>query len=546
MKRCTDTKWLVVVLLCASMAVFLLVAGCNKDLEVKKDPFFEKWRLEAAKSQGTSPAPRERSLDTSELAALAEDESVSHERAMPTNRVTLKMRNASVDVVMRALARAANQNLLIKSDVKGDISVDFRNVPWNEAFMSIMRSKNLTYVWDGRIIRIADIKDLQNELKIEEIQEKRREQEILRGRLAPLHTMVIPIDFITVSTEDSGGKGLNELRDNIESFLTRDEQGKPYGSVRISAHSNSILVQATEDDLKKILPIIEKLDKPMPQILIEAAIVETTSEVARSLGMQWGGLYHGTQNDRNYWVTAGSNTAGVIGESINAGLDPTTGIAANFPALGLEDTGGLTIGYVSQKIGSYVLDVQLSALEQDGKVNILSRPSITTLDNQTAFTESGEKVPYATVDEDGDREVEFEEALLRLEITPHVIDGKNMKMDINIKKDEVDLSRTVDGNPFIIKKETETTLIIQDGNTVVISGLSKSRNLNSDSGVPWLRELPLFGYLFKRSDKDKLMEEVLIFITPHILKETVDTGEEKTEPSSTSEPVNKTDTTPAG
>ena len=162
----------------------------------------------------------------------------------------------------------------------------------------------------------------------------------------------------------------------------------------------------------------------------------------------------------------------------------------------------------------------MSALQKDGKLNILSSPSITTLDNQKAFTENGERVPYSTLDTSvvpPTRTVKFEDAVLRLEITPHVIDGQNLMMKILVKKDEVDLSRTVEGNPFIIKKQTETALIVQDGETIVISGLTKQREASSDSGVPWLKDIPVLGWLFKGEGTTYSMEEVLIFITPKIL-----------------------------
>jgi len=497
----------------------ILLVQCTNKVELKSDPFFEKWRLEAVKSKGTSPKERDRSV---EILAKTEqmDESIEEQRSLPKTRVTLKMRNAKIDILLRALARAARQNILIKSDVKGEITVDFKNVPWDEAFISIMRSKMLTYVWDGSIIRIATVKDLENDLKLDSIREKRREQEILRSRLSPLHTIVVPIDYITVggSSDKNAGLGLEELTANIETFLTKDEQGKPYGSVRISKHTNSLIIQATKKDLTKIIPVIQELDKPMPQIRIEATIVEATSDVARDLGMQWGGLYHGTGNGNNYWVTPGANAEGVTGETLSTGVDPTSGAAVSFPAQSLSDASGFTLGYVAEKAGSYVLNVQLSALQDEGKLNILSSPSITTLDNQTAYTENGEKIPYATVDDEGDRTIKFEDAVLRLEITPHVIDGQNMKMDIQVKKDEVDFSRTVDENPVIIKKETSTTLIVRDGSTIVISGLSKKKNIDVDSGVPWVMNIPYLGNLFKRDLKQKSMEEVLIFITPHILK----------------------------
>ena len=131
-----------------------------------------------------------------------------------------------------------------------------------------------------------------------------------------------------------------------------------------------------------------------------------------------------------------------MGSSLSTGIDPTSGMALNFPA-DLSSGAGLTLGFAAERIGKSILNLQLSALQQDGKLNILSSPSITTLDNQMAFTENGEKVPYVSIDEEGNREVRFEDAVLRLEITPHVIDGKNLKMKIVVKKDEVDITRLV-------------------------------------------------------------------------------------------------------
>jgi type IV pilus assembly protein PilQ len=208
-----------------------------------------------------------------------------------------------------------------------------------------------------------------------------------------------------------------------------------------------------------------------------------------------------------------------MGNSINTGIDPTTGMAADFAADFVTAGGsGFTLGFMAERVGRSLLNIELSALQSEGKLNILSSPSIITIDNQTAFTENGEKVPYISTDEEGNRQVKFEEAVLRLEIKPHVIDGKLLRMDITVIKDDVDPTRSVDGNPYIIKKQTKTTLIVEDEETIVISGLSRQRRFGSEDGLPGLKDVPLFGYLFKRDNKDTQLEEVLIFITPRILK----------------------------
>ena len=174
--------------------------------------------------------------------------------------------------------------------------------------------------------------------------------------------------------------------------------------------------------------------------------------------------------------------------------------------------------------GSSILEAQLNMMESEGVLNILSSPSITTLDNKMAYTENGEKVPYVSKDNDGDTSVKFEDAVLRLEMTPNVIDPSNLKLKVLIKKDEVDASRSVQGNPYIVKKQTETTVLVRSGETIVISGLTKEKGTNQEAGVPGMRDLPGGKYAFGSTNRNVSMEEVLIFITPTILPTRAESG----------------------
>ena len=185
--------------------------------------------------------------------------------------------------------------------------------------------------------------------------------------------------------------------------------------------------------------------------------------------------------------------------------------------MGLGGFDPMTLGLIYTRVGEYLLSVQLSALQDQGKLHILSSPSITTLDNQTALIESGQDVPYQSV-EDGEVKVEYKKAVLALRVIPHVIDGNTLKMYIKVNKDEPDFSRTVLGNPTIITKNAETNVIQNDGQTIVIGGLSKESSSRSNTGTPFLEDIPGLGYLFKRKSSADQMEELLIFITPHILK----------------------------
>jgi len=529
----------------------LLIAliTCATENAAKKDTFFEKWSTTAKESGGHSPAPRSRVVILPEAAppekkAEETPKEIKVEeiiKPLPDVRVTLKMRQADIKAVIRALAKAAGVNIIVKNDIKGDISVDFSGVPWGQAFESILHAHGLSYMWEGDIIRVLTLEDMELALKVAAVKEKKKAQELEVKRIEPLLTMVVNVDYADAES----------LKENLQEFLTKDKDGKiARGSVRVDKHSNSLIIQAIRDDLARMIPLIEKIDRPTPQVNIKANIVEASKEVARNLGIQWGGVYGRQIGGQGLYITPGgtgglaTNPAGPFSGNYN----PTSGVAGvsgqgfgvNFPAQvpGVAQTGQVTasasLGLMFGTIGSNILELQLQALQKDNKINILSSPSITTLDNQKAFTENGERIPYVSTALGAGgattQEVKWEDAVLRLEITPHVIDGKNLKMKILVKKDEVDTSRQVAGNPFIIKKQTETTLICQDGETIVISGLSKQRNTNTESGVPWLKDVPVLGWLFKGEQKADQMQEVLIFITPTILPPQVAKAEELKKP----------------
>jgi len=514
------------------------LSGCIAKKAVKKDPFMEKWKTVAEKSRGYSPAAKRRIVDLTDKVIIPEHEAkeqepkkkVKPEKPLPTERITMKMNNIDVAVLLRALARAANQNIMINEKVKGTASINIGQAPWNQVFQAVLRTHGLTYSWEGEIIRIMTVEDMEHDLKIDAIQEKRQAQKIEMKRVEPLLTRVIHIDYADAT----------QLKESLKEFLTKNKDGKSRGSVTIDNYNKALIIHAISDDIERMIPLVEELDRPTPQILIEAQIVEATSNVARELGIQWGGLYKASGGGVNHFITSGSSATGVSGQSITAGIDPTTGMAINFPIATVGT--GMTIGYVAENIGQHLLNIQLSALQEEGELNILSSPSITTIDNNTAIIESGKEVPYQTVSSDGNIDIKHKEVLLKLEVTPHVIEGKTLKMEIITNKDEIDWANAVQGNPAITTKKAETIVILRDGQTTVIGGLSKEKINDSESGVPWLKDIPLFGWLFKGTSKKKEMEELLIFITPHILKEQIaETGrneqiERQPQPEESSEP----------
>jgi type IV pilus assembly protein PilQ len=509
-KNHNDTRF---TLWATALSCLLLISGCGGDVEVKKDHFLDKWKAIEAESRPHSPSSRVRDLGLPEkktLGAIEEEPAAAPEKPLPTQKISLKMHNVDVAVILRALAGAASQNIMINSNVEGKIDINVKNTPWDQVFRGVLRTQGLAYKWEGEIIRILTVKDMEHDLKLAAIQEKKKAQEIGLQQVKPLITKVVYIDYADAKP----------LKESLLQFLTKDKEGKPRGNIMVDEHTNALIIQAIRDDIVRMIPIIQKLDRPTPQVLIEAVIVEATKEAARELGIQWGGLIRAGDT----WITPGANSQGVLGNSITQPVDPTTGLAVNLPADFLspgQSLEGLTLGLLTAKLGRYLLTAQLSAMEEEGKLNILSSPSISTVDNQKALIESGREVPYQTNLRDVGFYVEYKKVTLLLEVTPHVIEGNLLKLNILTHKDEIDFQNDVQGNPVIITKRAKTNLILYDGQTTVIGGLTKDTKGVGERGVPIAKDVPYLGQLFRKDEKTHQFEDLLIFITPHILPQKV-------------------------
>lgn len=493
-RRPSKIAWEIICLILAA-ALIWSCAGSDKN---RKDPFFEEWKARAEESKGHSPAKPttvdKKPVEITEKVAPKLEEKIK-EKPLPTRRISLKMSDIDVAVLLRALSRAADQNIIVSEKVKGKININISQAPWDQVFLGILRTHGLSYDWEGDIIRIMTADDMEEDLRREA---RKRELKIAE----PPMTSIVPVKFSEAE----------KLKANLEKFLTLDNNNNPIGSIMVDQHTNSLIVQAIRPDLETILMVVDQLDKPTPQVLIEAHIVEANKDVARELGVQWGGL---AKFGGDFYATGRDNQA--FSGGINEPVDPSANFAVDLPANLLSGVSPFTVGLIYQNVGDVLLNVQLSALQEQGKLNILSSPSITTLDNQTAFIESGREIPFQTV-EDGEVNIEYKTAVLRLNVTPHVIDNRTLKMYINVKKDEADFVNSVAGQPTLLTKKAETNVIQFDGQTIVIGGLNKETSSDSKSGVPFFEDIPGLGYLFKKKGSSNEMEELLIFITPHILK----------------------------
>ena len=533
MKRYTRLLSVIVVMgiVCVSLP------GCGKNRQATSDPFFEKWRMEAENARGYSPTPRpserEAPPEAPEPVPVAD---TAKANSLPTVEVTISMHDVPVAAVLRALAKAADQSIMISNTVEGTANINAVNVPWDTIFLGLLSTYGLSYEQTGNIIKIVTVADLDKAWERDKAELRRKQ---LKQQLQHTETFQTEIFFIRYTDAVALGEILNGLIEGdpkaavdaqLESDAIASSGSLQQASITVDEANNAILANATKEKIRQISRVVHELDRPTLQVLIEAQIVETNRDTARALGIQWGGLNYEANGDKLNWIGGAMDSSGstLFSETEDGGLgdaavsQPTVGNIINFPAE-LADSVGATLGYQLQNLSSnYLLTVQLSALQEEGKLNILSSPSITTLDNQAASIESGREVPFQTVVGTGSSaspSIEYKKAVLSLKVTPHTIDQNMLRLNITTHKDELDFTNMVQGYPTIITKNAETNVILFDGQTMVIGGLSKETASDSESGVPVIKDIPLLGRLFKSTGKSRNMEEVLIFITPHILKE---------------------------
>lgn len=432
---------------------------------------------------------------------------------LPTQMIGDLDLSGSTDVatVLRALGRVARINLLVSPRVSGTVSFTFQNVPWDQAFRSVLASAGLTYTWEGDVLRVMTVEDMKQELQVETIRKERETVKAELRKVQPLQLAVIRVRYMRASS----------LGGALQSMLMQKGPGEmkelmgPVSTVTVDEDNNALVIHATPEDLAKVQNLIAELDRPKPQIRIEARIVEANRDTARQLGVQWGGLYKTADGGRIQTVGGPGVTAGGYNSDFPSpfAVDPTRPY-------------GFTLGFVSEKFGGgQVLNMQLTALQRDGRIRIVSSPSVTTMDNQPAEIESGEERAYRKTTGTGnilDVSLEWKKAVLKLKVTPHVVDGRRMRLDIEANKDSFDETKPQSNGEFPVNtKRASTTVMLLDGETAVIGGLARESESDSNTGVPFLKDIPLLGYFFKNRSTSALKDDTLIFITPTILRESI-------------------------
>ncbi len=437
----------------------------------------------------------------SEVEKPAEEPVVTETGKLYTGeKISLDFQDADIHNVFRILHEVSGKNFVIGEDVRGKVTLKLTDVPWDQVLDLVLKMNKLGTIVEGNVVRIASLGTLAAEERA--VQEKRRaEQEAAEQE--PLMTDYIPINYA-----DAG-----VVRNHIEQIKT------DRGTVTFDERTNTIIIKDIEEVIKRARELTARLDKVTPQVMIEASVVEASSEFSRQIGVQWGGQYgiwppddrYGVGPQRGYDTFGGTyGLQGAVGDALQNWVvnmpteeAATSGIGFNFARL--SGTTPLT------------LRANLQAMESTGKGRILSNPKILTLDNKEAFIKQGTNIPYQ-VFEEGSYSLKWQEAVLELEVTPHVTADRRISMKILVKKDSPDKSIIVQGAPAVDKKEATTELMVNNGDTIVIGGIISKDESYSQDNVPGLSKVPVLGWLFKAEAKNAVKREVLIFVTPTIVE----------------------------
>ena len=463
--------------------------------------------LTLAQPQPPSPARKAGADDDSPTARRA---NLAAKKRYTGRRIDLDFKGADIHNILRLLADVGQMNIVTSDEVKGEVTIKMRDVPWDQALDVVLRAKGLGSVREGNLVRVAPLSQLEKELE----QEIARQKQI--AEVLPTETRLIGVSYAHASN----------LQDKAKDLLS------PRGKISVDERTNNLIVSDVARNLQLIEDLIRNLDTQTSQVVIEARIVEANSDYSRQMGIQWGGnsfmdVAHGNPTGLVFPYNIGIGGGADDGSSPMSGLVPgartgTPGGASpnflvNMPAPAGLNTGsaiGITMGSVA---GAFNLNLRLSAMESTGQVRILSSPRITTMDNIDATIEQGVSIPVSVVSAMG-AQTQFVDAKLHLGVKPHVTNEGTIMLTVNVTKNEPDFVNTGSrGDPSIQKEEARTTMLVRDGDTAVIGGIYTRNTGLAYTKVPWFADIPILGWLFKNRQENDDRSELLIFITPRII-----------------------------
>ncbi len=405
-------------------------------------------------------------------------------------KIDLNFQNVEIRTVLQIIAEVADKNLVVSDNVQGTITLRLKNVPWDQALDIVLKTKGLDKREAGNVLLVGTVDEIAARETVE-MQSQQQEQE-----LAPLVTDFIQIDYRKAS----------DIKERvIEAKLVSER-----GFVMADDETNTLMVRETAKQVREIRDTIKRFDVEVEQIMVQARLVTAEVKDTKELGIRWGAGV----------LTGGDNHEIKISGSPNAPSTPYVDTSDRIPGnlmvdMGVTPQSSIAFGFINN---SLLLSAELSALQTDNKVDILSQPKVMTTNGKKAIIQAGQEIPIQKI-EDGTVSIEYKDVVLKLEVTPQIIPGDKISLEILINKDS--LGGTLFENIIINKQELSTTVVVGDGETLVLGGILETETRNNTSKTPLLGDLPVVGGLFRSRSNDAEKRELLIFITPNMIRESL-------------------------
>jgi type IV pilus assembly protein PilQ len=435
---------------------------------------------------------------TIEVKALTKEQveaSKKDELGYSGERLSLNFQDIEVRSVLQLIADFTGINIVVSDTVRGSLTLRLKNVPWDQALDIILKTKGLAMRQSGNVMLVAPSEEIAAREKLELESQKQIEE------LEPLYSEFIQVNYAKASD-------LSSLLKSADTTLMSDR-----GMVATDERTNTLLVQDTASKLVEIRQLVATLDIPVRQVLIESRIVIASNDFSRDLGVKFGWSKQTTFNNGENIVAAGGTLNSITGNNvIDPGFSPD-GLLVDLPVIGATSSIGLAVG----KIGSYMLNLELTAMEAEGQGEVISSPRVLTSNQKTAFIQSGVEIPYQEATSSGATSVSFKDAVLELRVTPQITPDDRIIMDLDVKKDSV--GEVYLGVPSIDTNEVSTQVLVDNGETLVLGGIYEQEKIKEVDRVPFFGELPLVDWMFKKTSITDDKAELLIFVTPKIVKE---------------------------
>ncbi len=426
------------------------------------------------------------------------------------DKLSLNFQDIEVRSVLQLLADFTDLNVVVADSVKGNLTLRLKNVPWDQALDIILQAKSLDKRRNGDIIYVAPAEEIQarETAELESLNKK--------VKLAPLRTEFIAINYAKAADlakllQTSSGQSDEKQRNSVLSSR---------GSATLDERTNTLLVTDTSDKLDEVRELISQLDIPVRQVLIESRVVIANDNFNKELGVRLGTKAVERNSDNRTWVASGTleGTQEITVAAANQEAIPIDNASYNVNLPTSVKHGSIALSLLKLPFGS-LLDLELSAMQAEGKGEVISSPRIVTANQKEAYIEQGVEVPYQEESGSGGTTTSFRKAVLGLKVTPQITPDDRVVMDLTINKDSV--GQTVGGIPSIDTRELSTQVLVQNGETVVLGGVYEQIIRDEVTKVPFFGDLPFVGRLFRGSLKEDDKTELLVFVTPKIVRDKI-------------------------